>query len=271
MTCRVIGENPETWEESMSINVVEAASNVYLVIGPRTNWCLMRDGTAITLIDAAWPKDYPFVVESLQRIGATPEQVEAVVLTHAHPDHVGVAERFRSEHQAVVHTHRAEVGHATGEYHQHVRTIDLVVRMWRPSVFAFSMNAIGRGGSRPSPVKVLEAFDETQLDLPGGRLVPVPTPGHTTGHCSFHLPDEGIVITGDALVNQNLLTNKPGPRLMPRIFSNDAIRAEESLDALGALDADVLLPGHGEPLHMTPHRAVEQAKARLAVAGWWDR
>ena len=255
----------------MRIEVVEVASDVFLVMGPRTNWCLMRDGDAVTLVDAAWPKDYPFVVDSLRQIGAAPEQVEAVVLTHAHPDHVGVAERFRAGHDAVVHTHRAEVGHATGQYHEHVRTSELVVRMWRPSVFAFAINAIGRGGSHSTPVAAVAAFDDTPFEVPGGRLVPVPTPGHTSGHCSFHLPDYGVVITGDALVNHNLLTNRPGPRLMPSIFSHDPVQAAASLDRLATLDADLLLPGHGEPLHMTPADAVKQAKTRLAGAGWWDR
>ena len=255
----------------MRINIVEAASDVSSVVGPRTNWCLMRDGNAVTLIDAAWPKDYPFVVDSLRQIGAVPEQVEAVVLTHAHPDHVGVAERFRADHDSAVRTHRAEVGHATGQYHEHVRTVDLVVRMWRPSVFAFAINAIGRGGSHMTPVTAVEAFDDLPFDVPGGRLVPVPTPGHTSGHCSFSLPDHGIVITGDALVNHNLLTDRPGPRLMPSIFSHDPIQAAVSLDRLSVLDADVLLPGHGEPLHMAPGNAVDEAKERLASAGWWDR
>jgi glyoxylase-like metal-dependent hydrolase (beta-lactamase superfamily II) len=255
----------------MRIEVVEVASDVFLVMGPRTNWCLMRDGDAVTLVDAAWPKDYPFVVDSLRQIGAAPEQVEAVVLTHAHPDHVGVAEQFRANHDAVVHTHRAEVGHATGQYHEHVRTSELVVRMWRPSVFAFAINAIGRGGSHPTPVAAVAALDDTPFEVPGGRLVPVPTPGHTSGHCSFHLPDHGVVITGDALVNHNLLTNRPGPRLMPSIFSHDPVQAAASLDRLATLDADVLVPGHGEPLHMTPTDAVKQAKTRVAGAGWWDR
>jgi len=98
----------------MRVDVVEAAPDVFLVMGPRANWCLMRDEDAITLVDAAWPKDYPLVVDSLRQIGATPEQVDAVVLTHAHPDHVGVAERFRADHDAVVYAHRAEAGHATG-------------------------------------------------------------------------------------------------------------------------------------------------------------
>jgi glyoxylase-like metal-dependent hydrolase (beta-lactamase superfamily II) len=253
------------------IDVVEAASDVFLVMGPRTNWCLMRDGDAITLVDAAWPKDRSFVVDSLRQIAAAPEQVEAGVQTHAHPDHVGVAEQFRADHDAVVHTHRAEVGHASDRYHEHVRTVNLVVRMWRPSVFAFAINAIGRGGSRTTPVVAVEAFDDFPINIPGGRLVPVPTPGHTSGHCSFHLPDHGVVITGDALVNHNLLTDRPGPRLMPRIFSHDPAQAAGSLDALAALDADVMLPGHGELLHMTPADAVDEAKKRLSDAGWWDR
>ena len=255
----------------MRVDVVEVARDVFLAMGPRTNWCLMRDGNTVTLIDAAWPKDYPLVVDSLHQIGASPEQVEAVVLTHAHPDHVGVAEQFRADHGAVVHTHRAEVGHATGRYHEHVRTVDLIVRMWRPSVFAFAINAIGRGGSRTTPVVAVEAFDDSPIDVPGGRLVPVPTPGHTSGHCSFHLPDHGVVITGDALVSHNLLTDRRGPRLMPSIFSHDPARAAGSLDRLAALDAGVMLPGHGELLHMTPADAVAQAKGRLSSAGWWDR
>jgi len=231
----------------------------------------MRDANTVTLTDAAWPKDYPLVIDSLRQIGAVPEQVEAVVLTHAHPDHVGVAERFRADHDSAVRTHRAEVGHAKGRYHEHVRTIDLVARMWRPSVFAFAINAIGRGGSHVTPLTAAEAFDDLPFDVPGGRLLPVPTPGHTSGHCSFHLPDHGVVITGDALVNRNLLTGRPGPRLMPSIFSYDPVQAAGSLNALASLDADVLLPGHGELLRMTPADAVEKAKKRLSDAGWWDR
>jgi len=209
------------------------------------------------------------VVDSLRQIGAGPGQVDAVVLTHAHPDHVGVAETLRSEHGAVVHTHRDEVGHATGKYHQRVRTIDLVIRTWRPSVAVFAIGSIVRGGTNPTPVADVEAFGSSPIDVPG-RRVPVPTPGHTSGHCSFLLPDHGIVVTGDALVNRNVLTNRPGPRLMPRIFSHDWEQALASLDALAALDADMLLPGHGSPLHMPASEAVAQAKQRSADGGWWD-
>lgn len=255
----------------MRIHVVEAAPGVFMVNGPRTNWCLMADASGMTLVDAAWPKDYRLVVESLRQIGATPDQVEVVVLTHAHPDHVGVAEQFRVGHGAVVRTHRSEVAHAMGQHHEHVRTIDLLVRIWRPSVFVFALGALASGGSHPTAVQTVDAFDESVFDVPGGRLIPVPTPGHTSGHCSFHLPDHGVVMTGDALVNHNLLTNRPGPRLMPSIFSHDPAQAAQSLDALIGLEASVVLPGHGDLLHMTPADAVVRARERAINASWWDR
>lgn len=254
----------------MAIVVVEAAPGLHFVTGPRTNWCLVRDGDSITLVDAAWPKDYDAVVESLHRIGAGPALVEAVVLTHAHPDHIGVAERFRSDHGAVVRTHRREAAHARREDRQRVRTIDLVARMWRPRVLTYAFEALLHGGGHQAPVTSVEAFDESPLDVPG-RLMPVPTPGHTTGHCSFYLAQHGAVITGDALVNENVLTGHTGPRLLPRIFNHDPEQAAASLDRLAALDADVILPGHGAVMHMGIGVAVEGAKRRLATAGWRDR
>lgn len=243
----------------MRADVVEAGSGLFLVVGPRTNWCLIRDGDAITLVDAAWPRDYALVVDSLSQIGAAPTQVEAVVLTHAHPDHLGTAERLRAEHGATIHTHRAEVGHALGQYKERVRTIDLIVRLWRPAVLALAVTGIPKGGLRPTAAAQVEAFDGGPLDVPG-KLTAVPTPGHTSGHCSYLLPGQGAVITGDALVNRNLLTGRAGPCLMPEIFTHDSAQAAASLDNLADLDAEQILPGHGELLRMTPAEAVEQAK-----------
>lgn len=254
----------------MSARVVQAARGLYLVCGTKTNWCLIREGDSVTLVDAAWPADYPAVVHSLSHIGATPEQVAAVVLTHAHPDHIGTAERFRVEHAAVVLAHRQEEGHATGRYRQRVRTADLVARLWRPSVMVYAFDVLRHGALRPTPVGAVETFEESPLDVPG-RLLPVPTPGHTTGHCSFVLPQHGAVITGDALVNENMLTGHTGPRLLPRIFQHDLEQATASLDRLARLNANLILPGHGALMHMGIDLAVEGARHRLATAGRWDR
>lgn len=198
----------------MSVGVTRAADNVFLVTGPRTNWCLLRDGEAVTLIDAAWPKNHSRVVDSLRQFGATPDDVEAVVPTHAHPDHIGVAEQLRGDHSAVVHTHRDEVDHAPGKRQERIRITDIASRKWRPSTFACAIDSIKLGGSHPRPFPTVEPFHDAPPDTPG-RPVPISTPGQESGHSSFHLPDHGVAVTGEALVNHDVLTNRPGPRLMP--------------------------------------------------------
>ncbi len=250
----------------MRVRVIEAGPDIFFVRGPRTNWCLLRGDGGVTLIDGAWPRDYRLVVDSLDQIGATPDHVLAVVLTHSHPDHIGVAERFRTDHGSTIHTHIEELPHAHGKRHERVRTVDLVFRLWRPSVLAFVAESIVHGGLSPKPAGEATGFNDGPLEVPG-RPVPVPTPGHTSGHCSFHLPDHGLVITGDALVSENILTRAGGPQLTPQIFSHDPRQAEASLDNLAALDADQLLPGHGDPLHMSPADAVRAVRHRLADGG----
>ena len=85
------------------------------------------------------------------------------------------------------------------------------------------------------------------------------TPGHTDGHCAFHLPDAGVVISGDALVSGHPTSRLKGPQLLPDMFHRERARAVASLDLLEGLAADVLLPGHG-PVH----RGGVREAARLA-------
>jgi glyoxylase-like metal-dependent hydrolase (beta-lactamase superfamily II) len=98
------------------------------------------------------------------------------------------------------------------------------------------------------------------LDLPGG-LVPVATPGHTSGHCAFHLPDRGVLLAGDALMTAHATSAQTGPQLLPPMFNHDEAAALASLEALRNLDADVVVPGHGPAYRGTPASAVEQAVA----------
>jgi len=96
-----------------------------------------------------------------------------------------------------------------------------------------------------------------------GRPRVVYTPGHTFGHCSFHLPDRDAVVAGDALVTLNVYTGGRGPELMPRGSTADSAQAQRSLDRLEETGASTLLPGHGEPWH----DGVDEAARRARAAG----
>ncbi|WP_030951300.1 MBL fold metallo-hydrolase, partial [Streptomyces sp. NRRL S-481] len=121
---------------------------------------------------------------------------------------------------------------------------------------------IRSGGTAHNPVTAPEPFpDAGALDLPG-RPVPVHTPGHTGGHCAYHVPGTGVLISGDALVSGHPTARFGGPQLLPDMFHHERPRAVASLDVLAGLEGELLLPGHG-PVHRGPvGDAAQRARER---------
>ena len=97
--------------------------------------------------------------------------------------------------------------------------------------------------------------DGDHLDLPG-RFVAVHTPGHTEGHTMFHCPERGLLFTGDGLITMDLIGSSTGPQMIESRFNRDHEQAMSSLDRIVDLEADLLLPGHGDPWAGSPAEAV---------------
>lgn len=239
--------------------VTEIAGDVFHVEGPETNWQLLVEDRGVVLVDSGWPRDYPLVVRSLAEVGKGPDDVVAILLTHAHRDHLGTAATFRRRHQTPLWCHRDEAPHARGEVVEEISKGELVARLWRPTVMWFVARFIWRGAARVERLEAVETFDQdTALDLPGAP-VPIPTPGHTSGHCSFYLPSQGVLLAGDALVTYDLLRRRPMIGPMPPVFDHDPDQSVVSLRRLSGLNASVVLPGHGAPYYGTPADAVDSA------------
>ncbi|MEU0603097.1 MBL fold metallo-hydrolase [Streptomyces sp. NPDC006393] len=235
----------------MRADVRQVADGTYLVHGSNTNWVILTEGDAVTLIDTGYPGDRRQLLDSLAAVGGSPHAVAAVLITHAHNDHLGSAEYLRATYGTPVQLHEDEVPHARRDF-LHQVTVGTVLRNgWRPGVLPWAVHSLRVGGTAHLPVVTPEPFPAVgPLDLPG-RPVPVHTPGHTRGHVSFHLPDAGVVISGDALVSGHPTSRIRGPQLLPDMFHHERARALASLEILEGLPADVLLPGHG-PVHRGP-------------------
>ncbi|MFE6636472.1 MBL fold metallo-hydrolase [Streptomyces tendae] len=246
----------------MSADVRQVADGTYLVHGGHTNWVILTDGDAATLVDTGYPGDRRALLDSLAAVGSSPEAVAAVLVTHAHNDHLGSAEYLRAAHGTPVLLHEAEVPHARRDYLQQVSVGTVLRNAWRPGVLPWMVHVLRTGGTEQHPVTAPAPFPAADaLDLPG-RPVPVHTPGHTDGHCVYHLPDAGVVISGDALVSGHALSRTEGPQLLPDLFHHDRAGAVASLDVVAALEGDVLLPGHG-PVHRGPVKdAADLARER---------
>lgn len=238
------------------------ADGTYLVHGSNTNWVILTEGDAVTLVDTGYPGDRARLLDSLTQVGSSPEAVSAVLITHAHTDHLGNAEYLRATYGTPVYLHEAEVPHARREFLHQVNVGTVLRNGWRPGVLPWAVHALRSGGTAHVPVTAPEPFpSQGPLDLPG-RPVPRHTPGHTDGHCAYHLPHAGVVIAGDALVSGHPTSRIEGPQLLPDMFHRERTQAVASLDVLEKLEGDLLLPGHG-PLHRGAVRAAAlQARER---------
>src|SRR5215213_1739112 len=81
-----------------SMKVTEVAPDVFAVEGQTVNWALIAEGDALTLVDAGWPGYLDEVLASIREIGHRLSHVEAVLVTHAHVDHIGSLPRLLEQH-----------------------------------------------------------------------------------------------------------------------------------------------------------------------------
>lgn len=243
----------------MAATLTAVTERVHLARTDLVNWTLVTDGDGVLLIDAGYPGQRGDVMESVRRLGFGVGDIRAVLLTHAHIDHFGSAIWFAEQHGVPVYTHPDEVGHARRDHLEQAAPADVIRHAWQPRWLKWSLTIGAKGGLRRGGIPTAQALtDEVAATLPG-TPVPIPTPGHTGGHCSYVV--DGVLVSGDALVTGHPLLTETRPQLLPALFNHDQDRCVRSLAALETLDNDVLLPGHG-PLWRGPVREAAQAARR---------
>lgn len=219
--------------------------------GPRLSQTVRRIGNdlvachlvvtpaGLTLVDAGLAGHWKPLLRELAAIGAAPQDIAAVLLTHGDSDHVGFAERLRREYGVPVYVHAADAGRATGE-----ATPETGWGKVNPlAVIQFLGYAAGHGGLKTEWLTEVTSFEApTTLDVPGRPAV-IALPGHSPGSVAFHFAEAGAVFVGDALTTRNVLTGRRG--LGPAPFTDEPAQAAQALSALAGLDAQWLIPGHG--------------------------
>src|SRR3954452_19092805 len=216
---------------------------VHFVETDLVNWTLITDANGVMLIDAGFPGHRDDVLDSLRQLGFGVDDLRAILLTHAHIDHFGAAMWFAKPHGTRVYCHAAEVGHSKREYLEQAGPADIVPHLWQPRFLKWTLAISRKGGMVRDGIPSTQALTEDVAAGLPGKPMAIPTPGHTGGHCSYLV--DGVLIAGDALVTGHPLLTSIGAQLLPGLFNHDQDGCVRSLGALGMLDADVLLPGHG--------------------------
>jgi glyoxylase-like metal-dependent hydrolase (beta-lactamase superfamily II) len=243
----------------MPLHLTQMAPGVHRLHTRYENWYLLEDGGRLTVLDTGLPGNWGDFSRALSQLGHTPADIEAVLITHHHPDHAGNAERLRASGAQVL-AHPADAPYLRGE--QHMGNTSIVPFLRHPWFVRYLAHIVANRVTRtPAIAQLDELTDGEVLDVPGSPRV-IHAPGHTAGSCALFLEDRSLLFSGDALVTLDMTRGRTGPQIIRGPFTEDADRALESLGVLAATNAQTVLPGHGEPWTDGVRRAV--AAARVA-------
>jgi len=144
-------------------------------------------GEQLCIVDTGVAASHATIVEALAQLGKSSADIDWIVNTHAHPDHAGGNRRFQDEVEPnfACHTKAA-------------RWIeDMALQFKERPIFGFDTLA---GGS----VEVTRKLDDgDEIDLGGITLQVIFTPGHSPGSISLFCPQDGTLLTGDAIPPTN--------------------------------------------------------------------
>jgi glyoxylase-like metal-dependent hydrolase (beta-lactamase superfamily II) len=212
------------------------------------NSYLLRGDDGYILVDCGW--DMPDVLEALHAglndAGVALDDVRALVVTHMHPDHYGMAGTLKRAGRMRLLMHRLDWLYLEAQ-RQDLEGRRVASEAW-----------LNRNGFHPSTGNeaAFQAFqyltlvapdqqleDADRIRLADSDLQVVWTPGHTPGHICLFDAERHLLITGDHV----LQPITPNVSLWHDGLGNPLGAFLDSLRKVAALDADLVLPAHGEP------------------------
>lgn len=249
-----------------AIQRIEAPT--FFPIGPVN--CYLIEGDPLTLIDFGppTPEAQAALSDGLQRLGYRPADLQLLVLSHSHVDHLGLAPWLVAESGASLLVPRGEywqVVDGPGEWRRRAVFLrDFLLGLGVPETeLAASTRRYDAAARSVGSVAVSGTLDEGDVITMGGAEWQVLTcPGHSVGHLVFYCPASGELIAGDHLlrdVSSNPLLEAParGAAERPRSL----VRYLHSLRRVAELEVAVVYPGHGLPF--SGHRNVVAERIRL--------
>jgi len=141
-------------------------------------------GEQLCLIDTGPVGGQQAIVARLADLGRSAKDIDLVINTHEHPDHIGGNTFFHENAQPVFACHSAAV--------RWIETLDVQFKE-RPIYKFYSLAG--------QPVAIQKKLEDGQeIDLGGGTTLKVIfTPGHSPGSISLFCPQDGSLIVADAI------------------------------------------------------------------------
>ncbi len=214
--------------------------NIFMIHSPENNsWVLIDTGLKTTA---------PKIRQMAMHLFWPELRPSAIVLTHAHFDHVGSLIELANEWDVPVYAHYMEKPYLTGKSSYPPPDPTVGGGMMSLLSWAYPRGPINMNG------KIIALEDDGKIPvLPEWRYIH--TPGHAPGHISLFREKDKVLIAGDAVVTTKaesafcaLTTTSPKLSGPPKYFTYNWQSAAESVKKLAALNPLIVATGHGKPL-----------------------
>jgi glyoxylase-like metal-dependent hydrolase (beta-lactamase superfamily II) len=262
--------------------MIEVSPGIYQLILPNpayaalryVNTYLVRGDSGYLLIDTGWDDEaLASLKEQLTKIGVDFKDITQIIVTHAHPDHYGLAKQLKQLSGAKLALHYLEIDAIKYRYMNESDFLSRLDQWWRvngvPTAglakFAEDFHKITRGFISPVLPDVTLHGGET---IPTGvfNLQVLRTPGHSAGHISLYELKQKILFTGDHIL-PNINTNTGISLLFSPSTTNPLGDYLDSLEQVKQLEVNLVLPGHENRftgLRKRAERLIRHNKQRTA-------
>ncbi len=215
----------------------QIAPGLYRMDTGISNAFLIDAEDGCTLIDTGYPKNEGKILSALQELGKRPGDIRHILLTHAHPDHIGSLRALEAATSARTYIHPTDAAIARrGSGFRPLKPAPGVLNWLMVQIIGRKNRAMAVGESRID----VEVQDGQVLPIAGG-LTAIHTPGHCAGHLAFLWPQHGgVLIAGDVCGHTRSLDWSIG--------YEDIAEGERSLRKLAPLAFEIACFGHGKPI-----------------------
>jgi glyoxylase-like metal-dependent hydrolase (beta-lactamase superfamily II) len=247
--------SPRIWKFVIPIPFPLRTVNMYALVG-QEGWALIDAGIGT-------PEARTALATALQKANLHIEDLRTLVLTHHHPDHVGLSGELQEQSGAKVYMHpldqeTVQIHWSNSMANRFSNVSSFLTRHGLPRTelwYTKADRSFVHSIIQVPPKEHITAVEDNQhIDLAGEQYRVIWTPGHADGQICLLCESDGVFIAAD--------------HVLPRITPNIGLYSEHerpnplddylnSLAKVANLPVSIVLPGHGEPFQGLAERVTE--------------